>query len=505
MNIQSDDVAAEPGPSTDFDRSHYDVFIVGAGISGIDAGRHLRHTLPDKSFAIIERADSIGGTWRVHKYPGVRSDSDLHTFGYAWKPWKGPTLAEGGEILAYLDEAVEEEGLASFIRFGWELAAADWSDEAQCWRLTLRHVASGAEHALTATFLWMCCGYYDHDRGHEPEFPGQELFPGPIVHPQRWPEGEDFAGQRVAVIGSGATAATLVPALAKTAAHVTIVQRSPTYYFAKPKVHELAELLRPLGLDDQVYHDIMRRRHILEGAEVYRRAFEEPETLRSELIEGARQGLNGAADIEPHFTPEYMPWRQRLAAIPDGDLYAAIREGKANFVTGHIETLTEAGILLTDGSTVEADVIVSATGLRMTFLDETPFGRNGQPIDFSDCWTWRGVMTTGAPNMAWVFGYLRASWTLRANLVSELVCRLLSHMDAADVSVAEAVLRQEDLDMTPRLFIEPENFNAGYIVRAMEAYPRQGDHIPWTAPNVYTEEAETMPAADLDDGSLRYS
>lgn len=503
MASKSDEVA--PGMQGAFDRSHYDVVVVGAGISGIDAGRHLKTRLPGKSFVIAERAESLGGTWRIHRYPGARSDSDLHTFGYGWKPWTGRELAKAHEIVAYLEEAVAEEGLAPHIRYGQGLVAADWSDAAARWTLTFEDRATGARAAITAGFLWMCNGYYDPDRGHEPDFPGRARFPGPVIHPQRWPEGEDFAGKRVAVIGSGATAATLIPALAGRAAHVTMVQRSPTYYLPRPAVSELGELLKPLDLPPALYHDLMRRKAIHDTEMLARRAREAPEELRAELLAAARAHLGDAAPVSPHFSPRYPPWRQRLAVIPEGDLYAAIRRGEASVVTGEIETFTETGLTMADGTEVAADAIVTATGLRLTFLGEIPFSRNGAPIDWPATWTWRGIMATGAPNMAWVFGYLRASWTLRADLVAELVCRLLAHMDERGAAVVEPRLRPGDRDMPARLMIEPDNFNPGYVMRGIDRHPRQGDRPPWTAPNDFEEERRTIPAADLEDGALAYA
>lgn len=485
--------------------THFDVLVVGAGISGIDAGQHLRTRLPGKRFAIIERAESLGGTWRVHKYPGARSDSDLHTFGYSWKPWTGRELATAAEIITYLEEAVEEAGLGPFIHYGLGLVAADWSDEAARWTLTIEDRATGALRTLTATFLWMCNGYYNPDRGYEPEFPGQAAFTGPVIHPQRWPVGEDFAGRRVAVIGSGATAATLIPALAKTAEHVTMIQRSPTYYFPRPALSELGELLKPLNLPPEQYHDLMRRRALYDGAQTAIRAREEPEALRAELLAAAEACLAGAMPVEPHFAPTYPVWKQRLAVVPEGDLFAAIREGKASVVTGGIETFTTTGVRMTDGTEVAADGVITATGIAMTFLGDIPFSRNGELIDFRQSWTWRGIMATGAPNMLWVFGYLRSSWTLRADMIADLTCRLLSHMDEQGAGVVEPVLRDQDQGMPARLMIEADNFNPGYILRSIESHPRQGDRIPWTSPNDYDEEKVSIPAADLEDGTLMYS
>lgn len=479
-----------------------DVLVVGAGISGIDAGRHLKTLLRGKSFAIIERQEGHGGTWRTHRFPGIRSDSDLYTFGYGWKPWMGKTLATADQILAYLAEAVEEEGLAPRIRYGWTLLSADWSEAERRWLATVE--ADGARRRIAARFLWMCQGYYDHRRGYMPDYPGRERFSGPIVHPQHWPEDLEIEGKRVAVIGSGATAATLVPALADEGARVTVVQRSPTYYYPKPLEHELAALLRPLDLPPEQFHEIMRRRVMLEQAELTRRSREEPDAVRTELLEAARAYLGNACALDPHFSPTYRPWRQRLAVIPEGDLYRAIRAGTVEMETGEIASLTENGIVMKDGKEVPADVIVSATGLNLQMMGGVPFSVDGRPFDFAEAWTHRGMLFTGAPNLAWTFGYIRASWTLRADLVAGFVCRLLAHMDETGAAVAEPRLRPEDADMPALPFFDPEDFNPGYITRALPILPRRGDRDPWRFSQDFQEEKVAIPAASLTDGTIVY-
>lgn len=483
-------------------RPDFDVLIVGAGISGLSAGRHLRRLLPDLRFAILEGADALGGTWRLHAYPGARSDSDLYTFGFGWKPWMGRPYASAAEILAYLEEAAEEEGLAPLIRYRNRVRAAAWSEAERRWALEVED--DGERRRLSCRFLWMCQGYYDHERGHEPEFPGAARFPGPVVHPQRWPAGLDIAGKRVAIVGSGATAATLAPALAEKAAHVTVVQRSPTYFYAKPNENELAAMLRPLDLPPEVFHDVMRRKVIHDQLTFTRRCFEEPEAVRAELIGAAEAMLGGAAPVDPHFSPAYNPWRQRLAVVPDGDLFTAIREGRVSMATGAIRSFTEAGIEMEGGGVVAADVIVTATGLRMSVMGDIPFSVNGSPFDFPQAFAHRGIMFTGAPNLAWIFGYLRASWTLRADLVSGFVCRLLAHMQAEGREVVEPRLRPGEEGMPRRLLIEPENFSAGYIQRSIDRFPKQGDRQPWLFSQDYEDERETIGAARFDDGSLAF-
>ena len=480
----------------------FDVLIVGAGISGISAGRHLRRLLPGLRFAMLERAASLGGTWRLHAYPGARSDSDLSTFGFGWKPWMGRPYATAQEILAYLEEAVEEEGLAPLIRYGCAVRAAAWSEAGRRWTLEVEE--GGARRILSCRFLWMCQGYYDHDRGHEPDFPGADRFHGPIVHPQRWPEGLEAAGRRFAIIGSGATAATLAPALANRGAHVSIVQRSPTYFYAKPNETELAALLRPLDLPPEMFHEIMRRKAIHDQTTFTRRCMEEPEAVRAELIGAAAALLGDAAPVDPHFSPSYRPWRQRLAVVPDGDLFAAIRAGRVSMVTGAIRTFTETGIEMESGEIVAADVIVTATGLRMSVMGDIPFTVEGAPFDFSQAFAHRGILFEGLPNLAWIFGYLRASWTLRADLVSGFVCRLLAHMRAEGRDVVEPRLRPGEEGMPKRLLIEPENFSAGYIQRSIGSFPKQGDRQPWLFTQDYAEERETIGAARFDDGSLAF-
>ena len=495
MNVQSE-VAAEA------DVEHFDVLIVGAGVSGISAAYHLKERLPGKRFAVIEKQETLGGTWATHQFPGIRSDSDLYTFGFGWRPWMGKMFATGAEIVSYLEEAVEEEGLTPHIRYGVALIAADWSETERRWTLTVEE--GGARRRMTAQFLWMCQGYYDHEAGYMPDYPGRERFPGPVVHPQKWPADLVEEGKRFAVIGSGATAATLVPALAKAAAHVTVVQRSPTYYYPKPAEHELAAMLRPLDLPPEWFHEIMRRQALKDQQEIQVRAKAEPDAVREELLEGARAHLGNSCAIDPHFSPTYRPWRQRLAMIPEGDLYQAIRRGDASMVTGDIETFTESGIRMTDGTEVEADVIVSATGLNLQMMGGAAFSVDGKPLDFSQSFTHRAILFTGAPNLAWTFGYIRASWTLRADLVAGFICRLLTHMAEIGAEVAEPRLRPEEADMKPGPFFDPEDFNPGYITRALGDLPLGGDREPWRVSHDYHEEKVTIPAADLEDGSIVY-
>ncbi len=357
---------------------------------------------------------------------------------------------------------------------------------------------------FTCDFLWMCQGYYRHSAGYTPDFPGMDRFRGPIVHPQTWPEDLDYSDRQVVVIGSGATAATMIPAMAGDCAHVTMLQRSPTYFYARPNSNEVADMLRELEIPDEWTHEIVRRKILFDQNTVIRRSFEEPEALKRELIASARAYLGDDFDIETHFTPRYRPWRQRLAVVPDGDLFKCIRAGTASVVTDQVESFTDTGIQLASGRHLDADIIVTATGFNLSALGDIDFTIDGAPLNFADCWGHRGIMFTGIPNMAWVFGYLRASWTMRADLVSGFVCRLLNHMDANGAKTVVPRLRAEDADMPAKPFIEDENFNAGYLVRKIHIMPKQGDRAPWIFSQDYETEKTEIPAADLEDGTLIY-
>ncbi|TYP88589.1 flavin-containing monooxygenase [Blastococcus xanthinilyticus] len=483
---------------------HVDVLIVGAGISGIGAAHHLKERFPGRSFVILDALDARGGTWWTHRYPGVRSDSDLFTFGYRFKPWRGASIATSEEILSYLDEVIADDGLAERIRYRHRVTTASWSSAEHRWTVEGTREDTGESVRLTTDFLWMCQGYYDHDRPYRPQWPGLDRFGGAVVHPQQWPADLETTGKRVVVIGSGATAATLVPALADTAAHVTMLQRSPTFFFARPKTHELAETLRALDVPDDWTHEILRRAYIAEGDEITRMSFEQPDELRELLIESMRPQLPEGFDIDKHFNPSYRPWQQRLALLPDGDMFTAIREGKASVVTDTVDTFTETGIRTSSGEELAADVVVTATGFDLSVFGGVSFAVDGQPVDFPSRVTWRGLMISGVPNMAYVFGYFRASWTLRADLVSEFVCRLLARMQERGATTVVPTLRPQDADMPLRPWAVPENFNSGYVMRSADRMFKQGDREPWIHLREYAEERTALPALDLDDDSLVY-
>jgi len=484
--------------------AHFDVLIVGAGISGIDAAYHLRKFCPDKSFALLENQESFGGTWLTHKFPGIRSDSDLFTFGYGWKPWSGAPFATAAQILDYLDETLDEHGIREHVRYRHRVDTATWSSDDKGWTLGVSRLDTGETLRFTCNFLWMCQGYYRHAEGYTPDFPGMDRFPGPIVHPQTWPDDLDYKDKKVVVIGSGATAATLIPAMADACAHITMLQRSPTYFYAKPNRNELADTLRALDVPEEWTHEIVRRQVLQDQKVVTRRSFDDADALKQELIAGVRAYLGKDFDVEKHFTPSYRPWRQRLAVVPDGDLFKGINAGKVSVVTDHIETFTERGVRLKSGGELEADIIVTATGFNLCALGDVDFTIDGRRLDFADCWGHRGILFSGVPNMAWVFGYLRTSWTMRADLIAAFVCRLLNHMTEKGVESVTPELRAEDKDMPARPFIEPENFNAGYVTRNIHLMPKQGDRAPWIFSQDYYTEKDEILGADLDDGTLVY-
>ena len=498
------DVAVNAKQDVDQSVTDFDVLIVGAGISGIDAAYHLQQECPGKSFALLETQETFGGTWWTHKYPGIRSDSDLFTFGYGWKPWSGPPIATAEEILSYLDEVLDEQDIRRHIRFNREIKKAVWSSDEKRWTLDVLCRDSGETVQFTCNFLWMCQGYYRHSEGYTPDFPGMDRFQGQIVHPQTWPEDLDYKGKNVLVIGSGATAATIVPAMAEDCASMTMLQRSPTYFFAAPNRNEIADMLRGLDIPAEWTHEITRQKILQDQQLITKRSFDDSEALKQELIAGAKAYLGDDFDVEQHFTPSYRPWHQRLAFLPDGDLFKGLRAGAAEVVTDQIDTFTENGILLKSGRELKADIIITATGFNLNVLGDIEFDIDGETLNFQERWSHRNVMFSGIPNMAWVFGYLRASWTMRADLVSAYVCRLLNHMSEKGVDMVVPELREEDKDMPALEWIAEENFNAGYLRRKIEIMPKQGDREPWVHHQDYFTEKDLLPNSDLDDGTLIY-
>ena len=482
---------------------HFDVVIVGAGISGIGAGYHLQQDCPDRDYVILEGRDDLGGTWDLFRYPGVRSDSDMHTLGYSFKPWtEAKAIADGPSILTYVRETAAEFGIDQKMRFQHMVTDASWSSETSTWTVTAQVGAEGGRQtvAYTCNYLFMCSGYYSYKGGYEPEFPGSTDFAGPIVHPQKWPEDLDYEGKRVVVIGSGATAMTLVPAMATTASHVTMLQRSPTYVVSRPAVDPIANGLRKV-LPDSTAYGITRWRNATLGEFFYKQTRTKPDKMREKLLKLAKKEL-GDETVAEHFTPEYNPWDQRLCLIPDSDLYNSINSGDASVVTAEIDTFTATGILLTNGEHIDADIIVTATGLQLVTIGDMDFSVDGQPVDFSKTWTYKGIAYSDVPNMASSFGYINASWTLRADITCQWVCRLLNHMTESGMTQATPRLRPEDADMPERPFID--DFSAGYMARMMPLLPRQGDREPWINTQSHRADKKFITKAPIVDGVMRF-
>ncbi|HRD78264.1 MAG TPA: NAD(P)/FAD-dependent oxidoreductase [Hyphomicrobiaceae bacterium] len=479
--------------------AHFDVLIVGAGISGIGGAYHLQKQCPGTSFVVLEAEESFGGTWWTHRYPGIRSDSDLHTFGYRFKPWTGPPIATAEEILAYLGEVIAENDIARHIRYRHRIERASWSSETCRWTVEAVRLETGERLTFSAGFLWMCQGYYRHRDGYTPEWPGMADFKGQIIHPMSWPEDLDYTDKTVVVIGSGATAATVVPAMAEKTRHITMLQRSPTYFRTGRNAIPIAEELRQLQVDEAWVHEITRKKILYEQSAFTKRTFSEPDKVTAELLGQVRAFLGPDYDIATHFTPRYRPWRQRLAFIPDGDLFCGIRDGKASVVTDEIDRFVPEGIRVKSGRVLPADIIVTATGFHMSALGDIAFTIDGKPLDFANTVTYRGMMFTGIPNMAWVFGYFRASWTLRSDLVADFVCRLLNHMKAKGVKSVVPALRPQESNMPILPWIDEENFNPGYLTRSMAILPKRGDKAEWAHTQDYWAEKDEFPAVDLDD------
>ncbi len=477
--------------------NHVDVCVVGAGISGIGAGWHLQKQCPDREFVILEARDAIGGTWDLFRYPGVRSDSDMHTLGFSFKPWvHEKRIADGPSILSYLNETVDEAGLRPKIRFGHHVRRADWSSADAAWHLTVD--TPDGERQMSCGFLLMCSGYYSYRGGYTPEFAGREDFGGVVVHPQDWPDDLDHRGARVVVIGSGATAVTIVPAMAETAAHVTMLQRTPTWIVSQTDVdpigNRIQKLLGPLG------YRLIRERNIWRDQMVYRQTRTNPERVASELLRRASAELGDGFDLDKDFTPPYDPWDQRLCLVPNGDLFGSLRSGQSSIVTDTIDRFTETGIQLASGTHLDADIIVTATGLELVTLGEADFRLDGEPIDFAKTWTYKGLGYSGVPNLVSSFGYINASWTLRADLTCGFVCRVLNHLSATGTSVVVPTLRPGDRDMERRDWIE--DFSAGYMQRMMAALPMQGDRSPWLNPQNYRRDTQLIAKQPIEDGVL---
>ena len=448
-----------PRPFADPALKDFDVIIIGAGMSGIGAAHNLIERRPDSSFAILEAKDGYGGTWRTHTYPGIRSDSDFYTFGFGFKPWIGDPIAKADQILTYLDEAIAEDDLGPHIRYGHKVTRAAWSSEEKRWLLDVE--TGGKTERYSAKFMWMCQGYYDHNNPYTPDWEGMDDFKGPIVHPQKWPEDLDYKGKKVVVIGSGATAATLIPSLADDVELVTMLQRSPTYFHPGFNKNELADQLRALEVPDEWTHEIVRRAYLKEQKEIQELSLTYPDMAKEEMLKVVREHLGPDFDVEKHFTPSYAPWRQRIAFVPDGDLFDAIKKGKAAVVTDHIDRFVENGILLKSGEVLEADVIITATGFNLSFFGDIPFEIDGEKVDFADTVTYRGLMISGVPNLSYIFGYLRTAWTMRVDLCCDFVCRLMDRMDERQAGVVTPTLSAEEAALPRDRIIPEKEFSAG--------------------------------------------
>jgi len=480
----------------------FDVVVVGAGISGIGAGVHLNDKSPDRSFVILEGREDIGGTWDLFKYPGIRSDSDMHTLGYEFKPWKAEkSIADGPSIMAYLRETVEEHDLKRHMRFGERVVRAEWSTQNATWSVHTQR-SDGSQGSFECSYLFMCAGYYSYKSGYLPEFPGREKFRGTIVHPQEWPEDLDYSNKRVVVIGSGATAVTIVPAVANDAAHVTMLQRSPTYMVSRPDTDALANFLRRI-LPAQLAYNITRAKNTWRQQLVYKKTRSNPDQIKMLLLGGVQLELGGKYPIKRHFLPRYNPWDQRLCLVPNSDFFAAIRSGRASVVTDTIETYTESGILLSSGEHLAADIIVTATGLQLVSLGEADIYVDGQQVDFAQTRTYKGMAYSDVPNLATSFGYINASWTLRADLTCTYVCRLLNHMRDTGTRQCTPRLRPGEETMPRRPWID--GFSSGYMQRVMHLMPAQGDREPWLNPQNYDRDKKMFREGAMDDGVMQFT
>ena len=479
---------------------HLDVVIIGAGISGIGAAHYLEERLPHKTYAILEMRDSIGGTWDLFRYPGIRSDSDMHTLGYRFKPWESTrTIADGPSILEYVKETAREDGSDRHIRYHHRVKRVLWSSEEGRWTVEAERTDTGEPVTLTCGFIMSCSGYYRYDEGYTPELPGVERYQGTLIHPQHWPEDLDYAGKRVVVIGSGATAITLVPAMADAAAQVTMLQRSPTYVVSLPGADPIAKVLRKV-LPERASYAIVRWKNIAIQAYSYRLARRYPKFFAGVIRAGVKRRLPKDFEVDRHFKPTYDPWDQRLCVVPDSDLFRAIKKGRATVVTDRIKTFTETGIELESGATLEADIIVTATGLNMQMVGGVQAVVDGEPVDIRERMTYKAMMLEGVPNLVFAVGYTNASWTLKVDLVCEYAVRLMSHMDAHDYTKCVPVNNDPTITHEPLL-----DFNSGYVLRALENLPKQGNREPWKLRQNYAADALSLRRSAVEDGVLEFS
>ena len=477
--------------------AHVDVLIVGAGLSGIGAACHLAVDAPGRSYAILEARESSGGTWDLFRYPGVRSDSDMYTLGYRFRPWQGDkALADGPSILRYVRETAAEYGVDEHVRYGHSVRRADWSSTDRRWTVTAEH--EGAEVALSCDVLWACTGYYDYDEGYTPVIAGLEDYEGRVVHPQHWPEDLDLADQRVVVIGSGATAMTLVPAIAAETAHVTMLQRSPTYVLSMPSRDGLAARARRL-LPERLAYGFTRWKNVLMTTGFYQLSRRRPALVRRLIRKAAVAQLPEDYDVDTHFRPTYNPWDQRLCLVPDGDLFRAVSRGDASIVTDRIDSFTPKGLLLTSGEELPADIVVTATGLNLKAFGGAVLTIDGAPVHLPETMAYKGMLLSGVPNFVFTVGYTNASWTLKADLVAQYVVRLLQHLDRTGNRVFVA-RRQPDVEEQPFM-----DFAAGYVLRSLHQFPKQGDRAPWRLRQNYLRDVVTIRHGRVTDDAMHFS
>ena len=476
-----------------------DTLIVGAGLSGIGSAVHLRQGLPQQSVWILEARERLGGTWDLFRYPGIRSDSDMHTLGYSFKPWTGAkAIADGPSILQYVQETAQEFGVLPLIRFGHQVLSANWDSAAARWQLVVKRLADDTVLQVQCRFLLMCSGYYNYAHGYTPALPGMDSFKGPVVHPQHWPPGLDYRGRQVVVIGSGATAMTLVPEMAKLAANVTLLQRSPTYVVSRPSRDAIADGLRRV-LPAKIAYALTRWKNVLTGLFYFTLARRHPDLAKTRILQGAAQALPAGYPLDPHFTPTYKPWDQRICLLPDADLFGAISQGRARMVTDTIEMIEPQGIRLHSGEFLQADVIVTATGLDLLGFGGMQIAVDGRPLEVAKCLSYKGMMLNGVPNFAYVFGYTNASWTLKSDLTGQYVLRLLRHMRRK--GLGSVMPQLNDATVQPEPWVD---FSSGYFQRAMDRFPKQGSKKPWRLYQNYVRDLLALRWSALEDGVLQF-
>jgi monooxygenase len=487
-------------PADDRLPAHVDVLVIGAGLSGIGAACHLRRNRPRDTFVVLEAREAMGGTWDLFRYPGIRSDSDMYTLGFSFRPWDGDkALADGASIRDYIERTAAEHGVDEAIRYRRRVTRLSWDGTTARWTAEVANSGTGETETVTAGFVYSCTGYYRYDEGYTPEFPGIDDFAGQVLHPQHWPEDLEVTGRRVVVIGSGATAVTLVPSLAPDAAHVTMLQRSPTWVMSLPARDRVAVLLRRL-LPDRTAHTLVKWKNVLLATAFFQLSRRRPALVKRLLRRHLERALPEGYDIDTHFTPSYDPWDQRLCLVPDHDLFRAIRRGDASVVTDHVDTFVPEGIRLRSGAVLEADVVVTATGLNLLMLGGMEVEVDGESIDFADTVAYKGMMLSGVPNMAFAVGYTNASWTLKVDLVSEYVCRLLGHMEARGYDVVTPVAPSDDIELRPII-----DLSSGYVTRALDRLPRQAAVAPWQLHQNYVRDLRLVSRGELDDAGVTFS